>query len=204
MSDGAVSILGLVMGVAAGADSGNAVLLAGATGAIAASVSMMASTYLEIESTQDVDKVKATKRDADYLNDPKSTIRKTIGMLKVSGFSKPCIDAIQEEMKADPTIITRFEKASTPRKKKSSTIVHAFWMGISNLVAGLTPVLPFAFLPFAKAQVVCISGTAVLLLLLGIGRARLGNRSVIRTVLETMGIATAAAIAGVLAGRLIQ
>jgi hypothetical protein len=52
MEDGAVSILGLVLGVAAGAQSGSAVFLAGATGAIAASVSMMAGLYLDLESVE--------------------------------------------------------------------------------------------------------------------------------------------------------
>ena len=42
MEDGTVSIFGLVFGVAASAPDSNAVLLAGATGAAAAAVSMMA------------------------------------------------------------------------------------------------------------------------------------------------------------------
>ena len=44
MEDGTVSIFGLVFGVAASAPDAHAVLLAGATGAIAAAVSMMART----------------------------------------------------------------------------------------------------------------------------------------------------------------
>jgi len=77
-------------------------------------------------------------------------------------------------------------------------------MGIADFVAGITPVIPFAFLPFAEAQIVCIAGTATLLILLGIGRAKIGNRNTARTVLETMAIATAAAIAGVIIGRIIS
>lgn len=64
--------------------------------------------------------------------------------------------------------------------------------------------IPFAILPFDQARVVCIAGTAVLLILLGIGRAKIGNRPAMRTVFETMAIATAAAIAGVLIGLLIS
>lgn len=44
MEDGAVSIFGLVFGVAASAPDAHAVLLAGATDAAAAAVSMMAGT----------------------------------------------------------------------------------------------------------------------------------------------------------------
>ena len=49
MEDGAVSIFGLVLGVAVGAQSGSAVFLAGATAVIAASVSMIAGLNLDIE-----------------------------------------------------------------------------------------------------------------------------------------------------------
>ena len=58
MEDGAVSIFGLVFGVAASAPDSNAVLLAGATGAAAAAVSMMAGAYLDAESANDQDAAK--------------------------------------------------------------------------------------------------------------------------------------------------
>src|SRR5271165_1364794 len=53
MEDGTVSIFGLVFGVAFAAPDSHAVLLAGGTGAVAAAVSMMAGTFLEVESTND-------------------------------------------------------------------------------------------------------------------------------------------------------
>ena len=77
-------------------------------------------------------------------------------------------------------------------------------MGVADFIAAMTPVIPFALLPFEQAKVACIAGTAFLLFLLGIGRARLGRRPVMRTVLETMAIAMAAGIAGVVFGLLIS
>jgi VIT family len=53
MEDGTVSIFGLVFGVAFSAPNSHAVLLAGGTGAVAAAVSMMAGTFLDVESTND-------------------------------------------------------------------------------------------------------------------------------------------------------
>src|SRR5215471_9618368 len=53
MEDGTVSIFGLVFGVASAAPDSHAVLLAGGTGAVAAAVSMMAGTFLDVESTND-------------------------------------------------------------------------------------------------------------------------------------------------------
>jgi VIT1/CCC1 family predicted Fe2+/Mn2+ transporter len=57
MEDGAVSIFGLVFGVAATTDQRSTVLIAGASGAVAAAVSMMAGTYLDFETRRDEAKI---------------------------------------------------------------------------------------------------------------------------------------------------
>jgi len=208
MSDGVVSIFGLVLGVAAGAQSGNVVFLAGATGAIAASVSMMAALYLDLESEGDEARVETKRREEEIRRDPTSAVNKLMGVLQGTGLSPRSLDAIRDDMQANPLAIRRVEDAISceeePPARKISPLVHATWMGISNFVAGIMPVIPFALLPLAEARLVCIAGTATLLILLGIGRARIGNRPVARTVFETIAIAAAAAIAGVCIGWLIS
>jgi len=208
MSDGVVSIFGLVLGVAAGAQSGEVVFLAGATGAIAASVAMMAGLYLDLESVSDEVRVEAEKREAEIRSDPAGAVDKLMGVLHGTGLSTKSLNAIRDDMQADPLAIRRIETAISceeePPARKISPVVHATWMGIADFVAGIIPVIPFALLPFVEARVVCIAGTATLLILLGIGRAKIGNRNTVRTVLETIAIATAAAVAGVMIGGLIS
>jgi vacuolar iron transporter family protein len=53
MEDGTVSIFGLIFGVAATTTSTQTVVIAGASGAVAAAVSMMAGVYLDAETTND-------------------------------------------------------------------------------------------------------------------------------------------------------
>jgi VIT1/CCC1 family predicted Fe2+/Mn2+ transporter len=131
-----------------------------------------------------------------------------MGVLQGTGLSTKSLNAIRDDMQADPLAIRRIETAISceeePPARKISPVVHATWMGIADFVAGITPVIPFALLPFVEARVVCIAGTATLLILLGIGRAKIGNRNTVRTVLETIAIATAAAVAGVIIGGLIS
>ena len=207
MEDGAVSIFGLVLGVAAGAQSAGAVFLAGATGAIAASVSMMAGLYLDLESEKDEARVEAEHREAEIRKDPDRAVRELMDVLGETGLQKSTLDAIRSDIQADPLRIRKFEDAAAkeeiPVSQRSSVLVHTAWMGITDLTAGIIPVIPFIFLPFEQARVVCIAGTAVLLILLGLGRARIGHRPAVRTVLETIAIAATAAIAGVVIGILI-
>ena len=82
--------------------------------------------------------------------------------------------------------------------------MHACRTDLADFAAEITPVIPFALLPIDQAYVTCIAGTAVFLVLPGIGRAKIGKCPATRTVPETMAIATAAAIAGVLIGLLIS
>ena len=55
----------------------------------------------------------------------------------------------------------------------------------------------------AYLDVTTIVITALLLIILGVGRARVASTKLAPTVLQTVGIATAAAIAGVLIGKVI-
>src|SRR5215469_1851120 len=66
MEDGTVSIFGLVFGVAAASPDSRAVLLAGGTGAISAAVSMMAGTFLDVESTNDQGAARIAQERARY------------------------------------------------------------------------------------------------------------------------------------------
>ena len=207
MSDGTVSIFGLVAGMVAGAQSGDVILLAGATAAIAATVSMMAGVFLDLESERDAARVEAEERAAEIKNDPDGAVNKLIGDLKGTGLSPASIDALRSDFQKNPLSIQKFEDAVAAEEEseasKASVYVHAGWMGIADFIAAMTPVIPFAFLPLEQAKIACIAGTAILLFLLGIGRARIGKRPVVRTVLETMAIATAAGIAGVVFGLLM-
>jgi len=204
MSDGTVSIFGLVAGMVAGAQSGSVIVLAGATAAIAATVSMMAGVFMDIESERDCARVEAEQRLEEIKGDPKGAVEKLIHDLKTSGLSAASIGALRADFEKDPLSIKKFEDAvaaeEEPEASKASVYAHAAWMGIADFIAAITPVIPFAFLPFEQAKIACIAGTAVLLFLLGLGRGRIGRRPVFRTVLETMAIATAAGIAGVIFG----
>lgn len=208
MSDGVVSIFGLVAGMVAGAQSGDVILLAGATAAIAATVSMMAGVFLDIESERDCARVEERERAIEINQDPESAINKLIGDLQGTGLSVKSLEALREDLTINPLVIQKFEDAVAGEEEtaaqKTSPVIHACWMGIADFIAAMTPVVPFIVLPLGQAKIVFIFGTGILLILLGIGRAKLGERPMLRTILETVVIAATAAIAGALVGLLVS
>jgi vacuolar iron transporter family protein len=81
---------------------------------------------------------------------------------------------------------------------------QALWMLLADFAAAAVPIVPFVLLPIPQARVVSGTVTLLLLVALGVGRARVAKRSTVRTVLETVSIGIAAALAGSAIGLVID
>ena len=86
---------------------------------------------------------------------------------------------------------------------QGSPLFHALWMFVADLIAAAVPVIPFVFLPIQTAVVVALVVTGLWMALLGIARGCIGGVNIWRSAVQTMAIAGAAALAGVLMGRLV-
>lgn len=197
MEDGTVSIFGLIFGVAATTTSTKTVLIAGASGAVAAAVSMMAGAYLDAETTQD-------KSDASRLAADKSGVSLSNRLAEAgltSQQSSALSAAVQSNRDAADGLLLALKG---PPKERLNPVEQALWMLFADFFAASVPILPFVFLPIDRARIVSGVMTVVLLVALGVGRARLGKRNVLRTVAETVSLGVGAAIAGVAIGVLID
>src|SRR5215475_10239318 len=87
MEDGTVSIFGLVFGVAASATNSQTVLLAGATGAISAAVSMMAGTYLDVSTERDQAQAAIATKQRQIQQNPQAEAQKVQDQFKQAGLS---------------------------------------------------------------------------------------------------------------------
>lgn len=207
MEDGTVSIFGLVFGVAFAAPDSHAVLLAGATGAVAAAVSMMAGTFLDVESTNDQAAARLAEARTHYESNPGTDDQAAHRRLVAAGFTGLDADTFLQIVGKYPDTRLKIEAAvdlGVGDATRQNPFVQSAWMFATDLIAAAIPVIPFAFLSLAPARVASLLMTLALLILLGIGRARIGHRRVLPTVAETIGIATAAAAAGVGVGKLIS
>ncbi len=201
MEDGTVSIFGLVFGVAASTSDSRVVLAAGFTGAAAAAVSMMAGAYLDAETARDQARA-ASAREA--IADPTLFASEPVrAELAADGMSASAVDALEDVARNHPEVPGAL-RAMFDRhgEAEASPLAHALWMFVADLLAALVPVVPFALLPIDAARYASIACTAAVLVALGIGRARIGRRRLLPTTLQTLGIAAAAGLAGVLVGRM--
>jgi vacuolar iron transporter family protein len=200
MEDGTVSIFGLVFGVAATTTDQKAVLIAGASGAVAAAVSMMAGTYLDVETAQDQAKVMAARVETDLETNTAVVIDDVTQRLHAVGLAREQTKIVSNFLSAQPAILKSFAAAlaaPADADSRQSPLVRSLWMLLADFLAAAIPILPFGFLPVPQGRVVSGIVTTLLLIALGVGRARIGGRPLLRTVLETVSIGVAAAAAGV-------
>jgi VIT1/CCC1 family predicted Fe2+/Mn2+ transporter len=200
MEDGTVSIFGLIFGVAATTTDTKTVLIAGATGAVAAAVSMMAGAYLDAETTRDETKVIRSS-----LSTAADSARALSNRLTKAGLTSEQSNTIAAAVQNDP-VATRglLHALQAVPETPLNPLEQALWMLLADFLAAAVPILPFIFLPVPQARIISGAVTVALLVGLGIGRAQIAKRNAIRTVLETVSIGIAAALAGVAIGVLIN
>jgi len=207
MEDGTVSIFGLVFGVAVSAPDSRAVLLAGGTGAVAAAVSMMAGTFLDVESTNDQAAARVADARARYEADPglaDSDVHRRLVSAGLSDTEAATVAGIIVKHPETKLKLAAGLDLGTGEPDRQSPVVQSVWMFVTDLFAAAVPVVPFALFTLATARIVSLAVTFVLLVLLGVGRSMIGHRRLLPTVTETIGIAAAAACAGILVGKLIS
>jgi VIT1/CCC1 family predicted Fe2+/Mn2+ transporter len=160
--------------------------LAGATGAVAAAVSMMAGTYLDVSTERD-------QAQAAIAGEKK-------------GFAQANAETVLKIIERTPGAMLKDEtafKLQIGASADQNPWVQSIWIFVTDLFAAFVPVLPFAFLPLGRARTLSLVVTTVLLLVLGVGRGIIGHKNVVVTALQTLAIAAAAGVAGLLVGSLI-
>jgi VIT1/CCC1 family predicted Fe2+/Mn2+ transporter len=207
MEDGAVSIAGLVFGVAASTNSRSIVLLAGAAGAIAGAVSMMAGTYLDVQSERHrADALVQAARGRIAL-DPDGYSGRVTRRLLADGFSEEEVALVARAFARNPEALLDHIVAleiGVVRRPSASPWTHALWMFVADLLAAAVPVVPFALFDIETARFVSLVVTGALMALLGVARGLIGHVNIWWTAVQTMAIAGAAALAGVIIGRLVS
>jgi VIT1/CCC1 family predicted Fe2+/Mn2+ transporter len=198
MEDGTVSIFGLVFGVAATTNSNNAVLVAGASGAAAAAVSMMAGAFLESETDRDEKKARRRQLETDLHCDPGGVDAMLAERLTTVGLERPLAGALAGAVRDKPDAVKALLVAMHGGTEAAmNPIEQALWMLVADFLSAAVPIVPYMLLPVPQARIVSAGITILLLVALGIGRGIIGERSLARTVLETVGVGIAAALAGV-------
>lgn len=178
MEDGAVSIAGLVFGVAFSVHTTTPVILAGGTGATAAAISMAAGAYLDAESRKDLARQKIQYEKNEVENNRPSELAEERKRFRKFGFTPSETHNLVEALRTKPKTLLKFEEAFEVQVGNEANVnpyAHAGWMFLADVIAASTPVLSFFFFPLATARIVAIIATAAAVGGIVIGQVITGN-----------------------------
>ena len=111
--------------------------------------------------------------------------------------------SVAKFLSADPALLRGLANAlAQPAEPDDGQgpLAQSLWMLVADFLAAAIPIVPFAIWPVPEGRIVSATVTLLLLIALGLGRAWIGGRNVVRTVIETVMIGVAAAAAGVAIG----
>jgi VIT1/CCC1 family predicted Fe2+/Mn2+ transporter len=166
---------------------------------------MMAGVYLDAETTNDALAAKRTLAQSDLTSQRDAIAAALPSRLGAAGLTIEQTAALAGAVRDNPAALCALHVALEAAPGESSNPwEQALWMLLADFAAAAVPIVPFVLLPIPQARVVSGVVTLLLLIGLGLGRARIAKRDTSRTVLETVSIGIAAALAGVAISVLID
>ncbi len=206
VSDGLVSNLSLVMGVAGASGQAEFILLAGIAGLLAGAFSMAAGEYISMQSQRELFERQIELERAELEAMPDEEQRELAALYMAKGFSRSEADRIAERMFRDPQTaldtLVREELGLDPDELGSpwGAAIGSF---LAFAIGAVIPVIPYLVLEGTTAFVVSLGLSLVALFLVGAGVSLLTGRGVLFSGLRQLAIGSAAAAVTFAVGTLI-
>jgi len=184
-NDGIVSTASLIVGVAAAAESREAILLAGTAGLVAGALSMAAGEYISVSSQADTEAADLAREGTELAAQPEFELRELAGIYEARGLSKQLAAEVARELSErdalasharDELGITEVATARPVQAALTSAATFAVWAAL--------PLLSILIAP-GGVVIPTVAVTALLALAgLGIVGARAGGASLWRGMLR--------------------
>ena len=207
VSDGLVSNVSLVMGVA-GAASANPrfVVLAGIAGLLAGAFSMAAGEYISMQSQRELFERQIELERAEMEAMPEEEQAELATAYRAKGFTRAEADTIAERLFKDPEaaldLLVREELGLDP-DQLGSPWGAAIGSMISFAVGAAVPVIPFLFGGGFTIVLISLGASLAALFAVGAGVSLLTGRGLLFSGLRQLGIGLGAAVVTYLIGSII-
>jgi len=210
VSDGLVSNLALVMGVAgassATGEKGHFILLAGVAGLLAGAFSMAAGEYISMQSQRELFERQIALERAEMEAMPEEEEAEMAALYRAKGFREDEARAIAHRLFENPEHaldqLIREELGLDP-DELGSPFGAAFGSFVAFAFGAFVPVLPYLISGGATAFVAAIVISLIALFAVGAGVSLLTGRSVLFSGARQVGIGAAAAIVTYVVGTAI-
>lgn len=205
--DGLVSILGLLLGLAAATRSTRIIIAGGLATIFAETLSMAAVAYTSKMADRDHYAAERAREVKEVKEVPDIERQEIKDIYSAKGFSGRLLDDIVNHITADHELwintMMREELDLLPIVKRD-VYTYSLTVGVSTFAGAILPLIPFFFLNVHPALVVALILSIVILATVGIYKAKMTLGKPLKSALEMVIIGMGAAIAGYLIGLLFK
>lgn len=207
MEDGMVSTLGSIVGIAAATQERFTVILAGFVIISVESISMAVGSYISNKSERAIDERKLFEEKHELHTYPEEEKHELIAMYVKDGWTKPLAAKMAEEASKNKKLFLQ-EMAYRELRIFPDSLVdpskNALFMGVSYIIGGSIPLVPYLFLPIQSAILPSILFTLLGLFILGATITKYTKRNWVKAGFEMLAIAGLAAVVGYAVGQLVD
>jgi len=203
--DGLVNVLGVILGVAAATSSYKIIIAAGMAATFAESISMAAVALTSKMAERDHYFSELAREKREIKEMPLEEEREVREIFEAKGFKGELLDNIVKHIISDEEEWIKFmmrEELELTEVKNQDIYIGSFVVGGAALVGSFVPLTPFFFLPIRSAVILSLIISAVVLMLVGIYKAKTTIGSPFKTGIQMVVIGMTAALAGYYIGHL--
>jgi VIT1/CCC1 family predicted Fe2+/Mn2+ transporter len=187
-SDGLITVLAFVAGVSASLAQRKLVLLAGLSEMFAGALSMGLGAFLGARAERDLyhrERAREIQEVHEVPHLERDELRQIYGKKGFEGAElERVVDVLTANTRRWVDVMMAEELGLT--RPHSSASQAGVVVGLSYMVAAAVPLLPYLLLPIQTALLASILFTGVVLVAVGIGKARFTNRPPLRGAVETL------------------
>ncbi|MEZ5412036.1 MAG: VIT1/CCC1 transporter family protein [Acidimicrobiales bacterium] len=206
ISDGLVSNVALVLGVAAAGTTPSTVLLAGVSGLLAGAASMAAGEYVSVKAQTELVERELEIERASIAEKPELETTELAAIYRSRGIEPEHAQAMASAVMADPEVALEVH-AREELGVDPDSIGNPLGAAVSSFVAfavgAALPLVPYVFAGGVVAAVISVVIGAVAAFAVGAALAYFTERSKIRSGLRQVALATAACVLTVGIGSLL-
>lgn len=203
-NDGILSTASLIVGVANASSDVRSVLVAGAAGLVAGSLSMAAGEYVSVSSQADLEKADINRERRELHEDPEGELRELTHIYEKRGLDHALATEVAKQLTAHDALAAHARDELGLSKTTRARPIQAALASAASFASGaMVPLAVAALAPMAWISIAVVGVSVLLLAVLGALGARTGGAPITRAVVRVVILGIAAMLITIGLGRLL-
>lgn len=184
-NDGILSTASIAIGVAAGSDVRNFIVLATLAGLVAGALSMTASKFVSVSSQKDIEKAEIEREKIELKKTPKLELLELAEIYERRGLKKETALMVAKEFTDKDALAAHIrDELGITGISPANPIQSALASGAALIVGGILPLSVTIFLPMKNMEYTLYGSAIFSLIILGIVAAKTGGSSVWKAIIR--------------------